>query len=76
MLVVQALRKLGTDATAKQLRDYIEPLHGVAGTNGLFDFRDGSQRGMGLASVVVVKWDSAKKNWSTVSDVGGKARAK
>ncbi len=76
MLVVQALRKLGTDATAKQLRDYLEPLHGVAGTNGLFDFRDGSQRGMGLSSIVVVKWDPAKKNWSTVSDIGGKARVK
>ena len=31
-------------------------------------------RGMGLSSIVVVKWDPAKKNWSTVSDIGGKAR--
>jgi branched-chain amino acid transport system substrate-binding protein len=76
LIVVDALRKLGTNATAKQLLEYLEPLHGVAGTNGLFDYRDGSQRGVGLSSVVVVKWDPAKKNWSAVSDIGGKARAK
>ena len=76
MILVQALRKLGTGATAKQVLDYLEPLHGVAGTNGIFDYRDGSQRGLGLSSVVVVKWDAAKKNWSTVSDIGGKARLK
>jgi len=76
MILIQALRHLGTNATAKQVQDYLEPLHGYAGTNGLFDYRDGSQRGLGLTSVVVVKWDPVKKNWSTVSDIGGKVRMK
>jgi branched-chain amino acid transport system substrate-binding protein len=76
MILVQALRTLGPTATAKQVLDYLEPLHGVAGTNGIFDYRGGSQRGLGLSSVVVVKWDAVRKNWSTISDIGGKARVK
>jgi branched-chain amino acid transport system substrate-binding protein len=76
LILIEALRHLGTNATPKQVQDYLEPLHGFAGTNGLFDYRDGSQRGLGLTSVVVVKWDPMKRNWSTVSDIGGKARMK
>ena len=33
----------------------------------------GNQRGVGLSSVVVVKWNSHKNDWSTISDTGGKA---
>jgi branched-chain amino acid transport system substrate-binding protein len=76
MILVRALRKLGPNATARQVLDDLEPLHGYAGTNGIFDYRDGSQRGLGLSSVVVVKWNAANKNWQTVSDIGGKARSK
>jgi branched-chain amino acid transport system substrate-binding protein len=73
LIVIDALRHLGTNATAKQILDYLEPLHNFAGTNGIFDYRDGSQRGIGLSSVAVVKWDPAKKNWFVVSEIGGKA---
>jgi branched-chain amino acid transport system substrate-binding protein len=76
LVVIDALRHVGTAATPKQVLDYIESMHGFAGTNGLFDFRDGSQRGIGLSSVVVVEWTPAKKSWSTVSEIGGKARSK
>lgn len=44
MLLVDALRKLGPDATALQLRDYILSLHGWAGINGVYDFSDGRPR--------------------------------
>ncbi len=73
LILVEALRKLGTTATAKDLRDYLETFHGYAGTVGIFDFRDGSQRGVGLSSVVLVRWNPAKNAWSTVSEIGGKA---
>ena len=76
LVIVDALRHVGTSATAKQVLDYLESMHGFAGTNGLFDFRDGSQRGIGLSSVVVVEWNPAKKSWATVSEIGGKARSK
>ena len=76
LVLIDALRHLGTSATAKQILDYLEPLHGFAGTNGIYDFRDGSQRGIGLTSVAIVRWNPTKKDWATVSEIGGKAIAK
>jgi branched-chain amino acid transport system substrate-binding protein len=73
LVVIDALRHLGTTATAPALRDYLENFHGFAGTIGIFDYRGGNQRGVGLTSVVVVRWNPAKKDWSTVSETGGKA---
>jgi len=71
-ILIDALRHLGTKATAKQVLDYIEHLHGFAGTNGMYDFSGGDQRGLGLSALVICKWDHAKKTWVTVSEPGGK----
>ena len=73
LVVIEALRHLGTTASAAALRDYLETYHGYAGTIGIFDFRGGNQRGVGLSSVVVVKWDSRRNAWSTASQTGGAA---
>lgn len=75
-VVIDALRHLGTDVSGKQLQDYLETLHGYAATDGIFDYRDGSQRGIGLSGLVVARWDGAKKTWSTVSEIGGKPLAR
>lgn len=75
LVVIDALRHVGTNATPKQVLDYIEQLHGFAGTNGIFDYRDGSQRGVGLSGVVIARWNAAKKTWATVSQPGGKPLA-
>jgi branched-chain amino acid transport system substrate-binding protein len=75
LIVVDALRRVGTDATPKALLDEIEQMHGFAGTVGVFDFRDGSQRGVGLNGLVIARWDAAKKTWATVSEPGGKPLA-
>lgn len=48
-----------------------EQLHGFAGINGRFDFRDGNQRGLTLDSAIVVRWDGPKKQWVAVSGPGG-----
>ncbi len=53
MIVVTALRKLGPNATAQQLRDYIVNLHGWVGVNGVYDFRDGLARGVGPRALLV-----------------------
>lgn len=74
-IVIDALRHIGTNATPKQLLDYIEQLHGFAGTDGIYDFRDGSQRGIGLSGVVIARWNARKKTWATVSLPGGKPLA-
>ena len=71
MVVIEALRRVGVNATAKQLRDDMEALHGYAGINGIIDYRDGSQRGLTGNSAVIVQWSPAKKDWVPVSAPGG-----
>jgi branched-chain amino acid transport system substrate-binding protein len=71
MIVVNAFKRLGTDASAQQLRTYIAGLHGYAGINGIMDFRDGQQRGLRENSAVIVRWDPARKNWVPMSKPGG-----
>lgn len=67
MVVIDALRKLGPDATAAQLRDHIAQLKGFAGIDGIYDFTREAQRGLNLDNAVVTLWDPAKKNWMPVS---------
>jgi branched-chain amino acid transport system substrate-binding protein len=62
MIVVDALRHTGLDATPDQVRAYIENLHSYAGINGLYDFRDGSQRGLS---------ENAAGTFTGVSQAGG-----
>lgn len=71
MILVDALRRLGTGATAVQLRDAILQLHGYAGIDGMYDFRDGSQRGLDPKSSIVVRWDKASGEFVTISKPGG-----
>ena len=71
MLLVDALRTIGPSATAQQLRDYIVNLHGWAGINGLYDFRDGAQRGVGSRAIVMVRWDKDKQTFVPVSRPAG-----
>jgi branched-chain amino acid transport system substrate-binding protein len=71
MLLITALRALGTDATATQIRDYIDKLHDFAGIAGVYDFRDGSHRGLAQKDVIIMRWDAANNNWVAVSRPGG-----
>jgi branched-chain amino acid transport system substrate-binding protein len=71
MIVIDALRKVGPDATAAQLREYIESLHGYTGITGTYDFRDGSQRGLGVDSALIMRWDPDKLDFVSVSKGGG-----
>jgi branched-chain amino acid transport system substrate-binding protein len=70
-VIVDAFRKLGTKATAAQIRDYIEHIKGYPSINGLMDFTDGNQHGIGDVGVVIVQWDPAKHTFSPVSRLGG-----
>jgi branched-chain amino acid transport system substrate-binding protein len=67
MIIVDALRHLGTRATAQQIRDYILHLHGWIGANGVYDFSSGDQRGIGQNSIVVARWAPEKNTWIQVS---------
>jgi branched-chain amino acid transport system substrate-binding protein len=71
LIVVDALEHVGLDASPDAVRAYIENSHGFVGINGLYDFRDGSQRGLGLNTAVIVHWDAVKSVFTGVSKPGG-----
>ena len=71
MIVVEALRKLGTKADARQIRDYIAHLKGFAGVNGIYDFTKTAQRGLDIDNAVVTTWNPQSKLWEPVSKLTG-----
>jgi branched-chain amino acid transport system substrate-binding protein len=71
LIIASALRKLGTKASADQIRSYIDGLRGFYGSAGRYDFRTFPQRGLGEPNVFIVRWESGKNAWSAVSKPGG-----
>ena len=71
LLVVDAIRKLGTDVTAAKLRTYLNNLRGWTGVNGPYDFRTYPQRGIGVDNIIMVRWDPAASTGVVVSKFGG-----
>ena len=57
--------------TAQQLHTYILGLHSYAGVNGIYDFRDGGQRGIDSHAIVIDRWDAKKTGFTVVSRPGG-----
>jgi branched-chain amino acid transport system substrate-binding protein len=66
-MIIGALRKLGTKATAQQVHDYIAGQTDLAGINGLYNFKEVPQRGVTVKNAVVTRWDAAAQNWIPVS---------
>ena len=62
-IVVSALRKLGPNATAAQVRSYIANLSGWSGVTGTYDFKAIPQRGVNWKSVVMTRWDPVHEVW-------------
>ena len=73
-IVFEALQAVGPDATAAQLRAYIAALHSWVGINGVYDFRDGSQRGIGPNTCVIDRWVPSESRFVAVSRPGGYLR--
>jgi branched-chain amino acid transport system substrate-binding protein len=72
LILVDALNKLGSGATPAQLREYITDYRGV-GMFGTYDFHAVPQRGIGVDSVIMVRWSAEKDTWVGVSRSGGEA---
>ncbi|OIQ98752.1 Leu/Ile/Val-binding protein precursor [mine drainage metagenome] len=70
-LLVDALRSIGPEATATQLRDYLAHLKNAPGVNGMYDFVSVPQRGLGVKNIVVTRWNAANKHWDVVSQPTG-----
>jgi branched-chain amino acid transport system substrate-binding protein len=71
MLIVEALNTLGRDATAEQLRAHIAGVSDWPGINGIYDFTQIPQRGLGIDDSVVTRWQPGRKTWTIVSRPGG-----
>jgi branched-chain amino acid transport system substrate-binding protein len=71
MIVVDALRALGTDATPTQIRDWIEHQRSYGGISGAYDFLDGTHHGLTAKDVMVTRWDNAKQALIGVSGFDG-----
>jgi branched-chain amino acid transport system substrate-binding protein len=71
MIVITALRALGPNATAAQLRQYIANIDGWVGVNGRYDFRSIPQRGLDQSAVIMVRWNQEAQTWVGVSKPGG-----
>jgi ABC-type branched-subunit amino acid transport system substrate-binding protein len=71
LIVVDALRTLGPNATAKQIRDHIANLTNFAGVDGFYNFKENPERGLGPDSAIVVRYDPAAKAFVWLSQPGG-----
>jgi branched-chain amino acid transport system substrate-binding protein len=71
MIMVSAVQKLGFGVTATQVRDYVNNLQGWTGINGLYNYHTYPQRGIGIDSLVVLRWDPAKEIGIPLSQPGG-----
>jgi branched-chain amino acid transport system substrate-binding protein len=72
LIIIDAYRHVGPDAPATAVRDYIEQLHSWVGVNGVYDFADGSQRGLGENACVILRYDGAKDAFLNASRPAGK----
>lgn len=71
MIVIDALKKYGPNATAAQIRSYIEGTRDWYGMFGKHDYEAVPQRGVGIDSVIVLRWNAATSAWIGVSKPGG-----
>jgi branched-chain amino acid transport system substrate-binding protein len=71
LLLTTALRHVGTNATAEQLRAYLSTMKNVAGVNGTYDFQRVPQRGLDERAVVIIRWNEANSTWVPASKPGG-----
>ena len=71
MLVTKALRELGPEATAMQIRDYLAKLKGEPGIDGFYDFLATPQRGLDDRNSVVTRWTPEKRAWVVLTEPGG-----
>jgi branched-chain amino acid transport system substrate-binding protein len=71
LIAVAGLRKLGPDATAAQLRDYIANLTDFPGIDGIYDFKKYPERGLGPDASTVTAYDPKTDDWIWLSEPGG-----
>jgi branched-chain amino acid transport system substrate-binding protein len=71
LILIDALKKLGPNASAQKIRDYLAGLTTYAGVNGVYDFEKVPQRGLSVDNAVVTRWNAETKDWQVVSKATG-----
>jgi branched-chain amino acid transport system substrate-binding protein len=71
LIVTSALRKLGTNATADQLHDYIENLRSFPAASGTYDFTRGDQHGLSTDAVIFLTYNQADNSFVPATTGGG-----
>jgi branched-chain amino acid transport system substrate-binding protein len=70
-VVVEALRRLGPNATGAQLRAAMAAQSNFIGIDGIFDYVKTPQRGIDVQNTVVARWNAEAKYWDVVSKPTG-----
>ncbi len=70
-LVVTALRTIGPNATAQQVKDHLSNQTHLAGINGIYDFKAVPQRGLTAHNALVSLWNPSADVWKVVSEPTG-----
>jgi branched-chain amino acid transport system substrate-binding protein len=70
-ILIDALRRLGPNATAEQLRTYVNGVHTFVGIDGAYDFGAVPQRGIGVGGTIVFAWSPTEKAFVAVSKPRG-----
>ena len=70
-VMLDGYRDLGFDITAQQMRDSIRNRRGWVGINGIYDYRDAEQRGVGPMSCVIDRYDPVHGVFVPASKPGG-----
>ena len=76
MLLIDALKKVGPNATAAQVREALAHMKNHPGINGMVDFEAVPQRGLSVQNAVVTRWDAGRQSWETMSQPTGIPLAK
>lgn len=66
MILVSALRHLGVNATAEQLRNYIQTMHGFQGAQAVYNFSSTNHRGAAQSSQDMIEWDPSTKSFNAI----------
>jgi branched-chain amino acid transport system substrate-binding protein len=71
LITISAYQKLGVNATAPQIRDYILGQRSFPGVNGVYDFSSGDQHGITAKDVLIFRWNPSSSWWDVISGFGG-----
>jgi branched-chain amino acid transport system substrate-binding protein len=72
MFAIDALRHLPPNPDAERLHGYFTKTSGWVGANGIYDFRNGNQRGVGQDGYVMAQYSPRIGNFVPISGLGGK----